>query len=408
MHTMEEPGMTQRPVVVIGAGPAGLASAAELRRRGVPVLVLERAEAVAASWRGRYDRLRLNSSRWFSELPGKRWPRGTGVFPGRDDVVRYLEDYARRGGVEVRVNTRVDRIDRDPEGWTVRTSSGVVAAPEVIVAAGYDHTPDIPAWPGRAAYRGRLLHAAEYQEPSPYEGRDVLVVGPGCSGMEIAYELATHGAGRVRLAVRTPPNILLRSPVGPLLARLAMRVSPERADAVMAVVRRRMIGDLSEYGLPVPAEGIFTRLHRLRVAPAIIDKQTLDAIRDRRIEIVRSVEALDEHAVHLADGSRLEPDAVIAATGYRTGLEPLAGHLGVLDERGVPLVLHGEAAPGLRFIGYLPRPAHIGLMGKDARRAAAEIAAAWPAELGSAGRRSPGAGAAGLPARAAAVAQPGR
>ena len=89
-------------MVVIGAGPAGLASAAELRRRGVPVIVLERAEAVAASWRGRYDRLRLNSSRWLSTLPGMRWPRGTGVFPGRDDVVRYLEAYAERGGVEVR------------------------------------------------------------------------------------------------------------------------------------------------------------------------------------------------------------------------------------------------------------------------------------------------------------------
>ena len=155
--------MTQRPVVVIGAGPAGLASAAELRRRGVPVIVLERAEAVAASWRGRYDRLRLNSSRWLSQLPGMRWPRGTGVFPGRDDVVRYLEAYAERGGVEVRVNTLVDRIDRDPEGWTVRTPSGDVAASQVIVAAGYDHTPDIPAWPGRESYRGRLLHAAEYK-----------------------------------------------------------------------------------------------------------------------------------------------------------------------------------------------------------------------------------------------------
>ena len=408
MHTMEEREMTQRPVVVIGAGPAGLASAAELRRRGVPVMVLERAEAVAASWRGRYDRLRLNSSRWLSQLPGMRWPRGTGVFPGRDDVVRYLEAYAERGGVEVRVNTRVDRIDRDPEGWTVRTPSGDVAASQVIVATGYDHTPDIPAWPGRESYRGRLLHAAEYKEPSPYEGRDVLVVGPGCSGMEIAYELATNGARRVRLAVRTPPNILLRSPVGPLLARLAMHTSPERADAVMAVVRRRMIGDLSEYGLPVPAEGIFTRLHRLRVAPAIIDKQTLDAIRDRRIEIVRAVDALDEHAVHLADGSRLEPDAVIAATGYRTGLEPIAGHLGVLDERGVPLELHGEAAPGLRFIGYLPRPAHIGLMGQDARRAAAEIAAAWPAERRSTWRGRRRAAAAGLRGRAGAVAQTGR
>ena len=397
--------MNQRPVVVIGAGPAGLATAAELTRRRVPAIVLERSDAVGASWRGRYDRLRLNSSRWFSQLPGMRYPRGTGAFPGRDDVVRYLEAYAKRGRVSVRLNTRVDRIDRDPDGWTLRTSAGDVPASHVIVAGGYEHTPDIPAWPGRESYHGRLLHAAAYKEPSPFEGRDVLVVGPGCSGMEIAYDLATSGAGRVRLAVRTPPNILLRTPIGPALARLAMRTSPARADAVMAVVRRRTIGDLSDYGLPVPAEGIFSRLERLGVAPAIVDKHTLDAIRDGRIEIVRAVERLDGHAVHLADGSRLEPDAVIAATGYRTGLEPLAGHLGVLDERGIPHELHGEAAPGLRFIGYLPRPAHIGLMGRDARRAAAEIAGVWWAPRDTAGhaRRAPA--ATGLRARVAAFAQ---
>ena len=66
--------MNQRPVVVIGAGPAGLATAAELTRRRVPAIVLERSDAVGASWRGRYDRLRLNSSRWFSQLPGMRYP----------------------------------------------------------------------------------------------------------------------------------------------------------------------------------------------------------------------------------------------------------------------------------------------------------------------------------------------
>ena len=88
--------MSNGGAVVIGAGPAGLASAAELRRRGVPAVVLERADGVAASWRGRYDRLRLNTSRWFSRLPGGSYARGTGIFPSRDEVVRYLEDYATR------------------------------------------------------------------------------------------------------------------------------------------------------------------------------------------------------------------------------------------------------------------------------------------------------------------------
>jgi hypothetical protein len=178
----------------------------------------------------------------------------------------------------------------------------------------------------------------------------------------------------VRLAVRTPPNIILRSPIGPLLARLVLRLPTRRGDALLRAVRRREIGDLTEYGLPVPEEGVFSRLKRLGVAPMIVDKDVIQAIRDRRIEMVAAVDSLDETGVTLADGTRIEPDAVIAATGYRSGLEPVVGHLDVLDERGLPRAVAGEAAaPGLRFIGYVPRPAQLGFIGGEATRAAKAI-----------------------------------
>jgi cation diffusion facilitator CzcD-associated flavoprotein CzcO len=366
--------MRDRRVVVIGAGPAGLASAAELGRWGVRAVVLERAPAVGSSWRGRYDRLRLNSSRWFAALPGARYPRGTPVFPSRDQMVAYLEEYARSNGIDVRLNTSVERVDRDGEGWVVSSSVGDFAADHVIVAGGYDHSPFIPDWAGRESYERPLLHAARYRNPESFRNGDVLVVGPGCSGMEIAYDLATGGAQRVRLSVRTPPNILLRSPLGPLFARAMLRLPTERADRFMSFMRKHEVGDLTPYGLPEPEEGIFSRLKRLGVPPAIVDKPVLEAIKDGRIEIVSGVESLDETGVRLADGERVAPDAVIAATGYRTGLEPLVGHLGVLDERGEPHVRHGdEAAPGLRFVGYVPRPAMLGYMGREARRAARAI-----------------------------------
>jgi len=367
--------MSEKRAVVIGAGPAGLASAAELQHRGVPVVVLERAGSVGASWRGRYDRLRLNTSRWFSRLPGGRYARGTAIFPSRDEVVRYLEDYARDNALDVRLNTDAQRIDSDGAGWVVRTASGDVAAAQVVVAAGYEHTPHVPEWPGRERFGGSLLHAAEYRNAEPFRDRDVLVVGPGCSGMEIAYDLAEGGAARVRLAVRTPPNMLVRSPMGPAFALLLSRVRPQRADRIVNFVRSKAIGDLTEYGLPVPEEGTFSRLHRLHVAPAIVDKVVVEAIRERRIEIVAGVESLDETGAGLADGTRIEPDAVIAATGYRRGLESMVGHLGVLDDEGVPRAFAAEApAPGLRFVGYVHRPAQLRYAGREAGRAAGAIA----------------------------------
>jgi putative flavoprotein involved in K+ transport len=377
--------MSDRGTVVIGAGPAGLACAVELQRRGVPAMVLDQADAVGASWRARYDRLRLNSSRWFSKLPGGAYAPGTGIFPSRDEMVAYLESYAERYQLDVRLRTRVERIDRGAEGWIVRTTRGDMEAEHVIVASGYDHTPFIPDWPGRGRFDGPLLHAAQYRNPEPFRDADVLVVGPGCSGMEIAYDLAEGGARRVRLAVRTAPNMLVRSPMGPGFALALLRLRPERADRIVNFIRSKEVGDLSAYGLPVPEEGTFTRLRRLGVAPAIVDTHVIQAIKDRRIEIVAGVESLDETGALLADGARIEPEAIVAATGYRCGLEPMVGHLGVLDADGVPLVVDaGEAAPGLRFIGYMPLPAQLRHSGRLAGRAAKTIAGQRQARAGSA------------------------
>jgi glycine/D-amino acid oxidase-like deaminating enzyme len=161
---------------------------------------------------------------------------------------------------------------------------------------------------------------------------------------------------------------------GDLPAIALLRLPPSIADAQARLVRRLTIGDLSTYGLAPPAEGIFTRLHREGKAPAIVDKEIIQAIRDGRIEITPGPESLDHASLVLTGGTRIEADTIIAATGYTPGLEPLAGHLGVLDQRGLPR-LHGEkaAAPGLRFIGYLPRPGQISHMSREARRAAKAI-----------------------------------
>jgi putative flavoprotein involved in K+ transport len=112
------------PVVIAGGGAAGLAAAAELGRRNIASVVLERAGDVGASWAARYDSLRLNTPRLTSSLSRYRMPRRYGRWLTRDQMVEYLRDYARRLELEVRTGTEVERVDSDPAGWRVRTSAG--------------------------------------------------------------------------------------------------------------------------------------------------------------------------------------------------------------------------------------------------------------------------------------------
>jgi cation diffusion facilitator CzcD-associated flavoprotein CzcO len=382
--------MTQRQVVVIGAGPSGVSAALALKDVGIRPLVLDEADRVGSSWRGRYDRLRLNTCRPNSHLPDRRFPKGTPMFPSRDQVIEHLERHGREDGIDLQLGTRVERIDRDGDAWVLKTSAGEIRSPQVIVATGYENAPLIPEWSGRDDFGGRLLHAREYRNAEPFRGEKVLVVGPGCTGMEISYDLAEGGAAKVWLSARTPPNILMREGPGGLpgdMIGVALLRFPARfGDAVARFGRRMDVGDLNEYGLPVPEEGVFSRMHRLGVAPAIVDKEVIEAIKARRIEIVRGVESLDAAGVRLADGARVEPEVVICATGYRRGLERLVGHLDVLGDRGVPRSV-GEvpAAPGLRFIGYVPRPGALGYAAKQAKRAAKAISR----EQGGAGGAPP-------------------
>src|SRR3954447_27041780 len=341
--------------VVVGAGPAGLAVAATLARQGQECAVLERAESVGASWQGRYDSLRLHTVRWLSGLPGAPIPRRYGRWVARDDVVAYLRDYAERFGVRPEFGVEVLRVDRADPGWTVRTSRGEYTAPAVVIATGYSRVPDLPDWPGTDTFAGALLHSADYREPSPYKGKRVLVVGAGNSAAEIAVDLA-RVAARVDLSVRTPPNIVRRDTLGvpSQLLGIALKRAPEQVmNPLTRALRKVSVPDLSPHGPPAPAGGGFTQFCRTRTVP-ILDHGFVDALRAGQITVVADVDRLDGGDVRLADGTTLSPDALICATGYRTGLEPLVGHLGVLDERGLPRV-HGPATlpdlPGLYFVG---------------------------------------------------------
>ncbi|MGV0838179.1 flavin-containing monooxygenase [Mycolicibacterium thermoresistibile] len=372
--------MSYYQAVVIGAGPSGVAAAVSLRDRGIRPLLIDRSAHVGASWRARYDRLRLNTGRLTSHLPNRPYPEGTAVFPTRDQVVDHLDRHAREDGIELMLSTTVARIDRDRDGWRLWTSGGDVCAHHVVVATGYEHTPRIPEWPGAEEFSGQLMHSSAYRNPAPFVGLRVLVVGAGSSAMEIVHDVATGGAAQAWLAVRTPPNIMLRALPGGFpsdyLATPLFDAPVGLVDRMARIAQRATIGDLAEYGLPTPTEGVFARGKRLGRAPVIVDREVIDAIRARRFAVVPTVERFDGDSVVLIDGRRLQPDAVICATGYLRGLESLVGHLGVLNDQGLPRSA-GEvsAAPGLWFIGFQSRPGLISFAAKQSQRIAKRISA---------------------------------
>ena len=368
------------PVQIIGAGPGGLATAAALKERGISAVVLEKSASVGASWRGHYDRLRLHTTRTLSALPGLPIPRAYGRWVARDDLVRYLEAYTAHHGIEVATGVQVDTVERRDGGWLLHANGGRrLTAPAVVVATGYNHTPHLPDWPGLGSFTGELLHASRYRAPAPYAGRNVLVVGAGNTGAEIAAELAAHGAGRVRLAVRTPPHIVRRSTLGWPAQRSAVlcRGLPVGlADRLADRVTRASVPDLSAHGLPRPEAGLFSRAREGAIP--VQDVGLIRAVRRGRVEPVPAVESFEGPVVHLAGGGTARPDVVIAATGFRRGLEDLVGHLGVLDERGHPRA-HGPrtypSAPGMYFTGFTnPISGMLRELSRDAVRIARAVA----------------------------------
>ena len=378
------PNRVDRPVYVIGGGPGGLAVAYALRARGERAVVLERSDRVGDSWRRHYDRLHLHTTRRLSALPGLPMPRRFGRWVARDDMVRYLEKYAEHHRLEIVTGVEVSRVERTPDGtgWLLHATGGrELTGAAVVVATGFNHTPRVPDWPGRDTYAGEFLHASEYRDAKPFAGRDVLVVGVGNTGAEIAVDLVEGGASRVRLAVRTPPHIVRRSTAGwpaQYSGVLVRRLPVGLVDRLCRVQARVALPDLSDRGLPRPEAGLYSRV--LEGAVPVQDVGLVDAVRKGAVEVVAAVEGFEEGKVVLADGERVAPDAVVAATGYVRGLEGLVGGLGVLDDRGRPIVHGGRTpgdAPGLYFTGFTsPISGNLRELALDAQRIARAVARA--------------------------------
>jgi cation diffusion facilitator CzcD-associated flavoprotein CzcO len=344
--------------MVIGAGSAGLAAAAALQREGVQAILLERGDGVATSWRMRHQELRLNTIRWLSDLPGLPMPRRLGRWVTRDSYITYLELFAQHHRLDIRHNVNVHRIDAGAGagagGWDVTTSTGTLHTDHVIVASGHDAVPWLPDWPGSAGHTRPIQHVAHHRRAADLAGLRVLLVGAGNSGIEIAGHLLDAGVADLWVSVRSTPNILPRQVAGIPLHSLtvAMRALPERLrDIAAQAIARYAFGDLTPYGLPTPRTGPFERMRTTGVTVAV-DQGFVAHLKAGHLRIVPEIDHLTDTDVVLRDGRRLQPDILLAATGYRTGLDDLVGHLNVLDTAGRPHRSVDALPRGLWFVGF--------------------------------------------------------
>ena len=201
------------PVLIVGAGPAGLASAACLKQRGIEPLVLEAGASLGNSWRHHYDRLRLHTVKQQSHLPGVPFAKELARYPTRAEVVAYLDAYAARFAIVPRTAEQVRRVLAAEDGFVVESARATYRARAVVIAAGLNRVPNPERLPGQERFRGTLIHSRDYRNADRFVDQRVLVVGAGNTGAEIALDLAEHGA-RPTMALRSQVNILPRDFLG--------------------------------------------------------------------------------------------------------------------------------------------------------------------------------------------------
>jgi len=343
--------------IVIGAGPAGLATAAALEARGLKAAILEKSGAVGAVWRRHYDRLHLHTDRARSGLPGLPIPKACGRYPSRADVVAYLEAYAAKFALKPVFNAPVRAVRRDGRAWRAEAGENSQTAPIVVVATGWADYPHAPAWPGMETFGGEILHSSVYRNPAPFAEKRVLVIGYGNSGAEIALDLAEAGVD-VTLAIRGPVNVIPRELFGvPILVfPIAQQWLPPRlADIINAPLLRFAIGRIEKFGLKRSPKGPLQAIEEDGRVP-LIDVGTLDAIRDGRIRLRGDVTSFERDSVVFRQSPPERFGAVILATGFRPDLRTLLPDAkGVLNESGAPLVSgKATAERGLFFCGAIP------------------------------------------------------
>lgn len=367
--------------LIIGAGPAGLAMAGRLAKLGLPFTVLEASDYIGFSWRNHYDRLHLHTVKAYSALPHLPFPSDYPTYVPRLKFVEYLERYADHFNIKPRFNQKVTNIYRGKDGlWQVQTETDLFTAERVVVSTGYNRMPNVPELPGQGNFRGIIWHSNEYRNGAPFRNENVLVVGMGNTGAELALDLLENGA-RPFISVRSPINIIRREVFGRPAQPIAIVLSKLPnwlCDRLARLMQLMSVGNVSAYGLGKPKHP--PTYDNRRGKTPVIDIGTIDQIKAGTIRVVPSIDRINAKTVSFTDGREFPFDAIILATGYRTGLASfldadLSAQL--LNERGYPKKLWFDDASlqGLYFLGFsVPVTGVLNLLNKDSERIIEHIA----------------------------------
>lgn len=318
-------------VLIIGAGQSGLALGYQLQQRGRQVLLVDRNDRIGDSWRGRWDSLKLYSPASRDALPGLPFPAGRTAYPTKDEMADYLEAYAGRFDLPVRTSTRVDGLVRDGDRYVISSGSHRFEADNVVVASGACQIPRVPPFAPELDPAIVQMHSSDYRHPSQLPEGDVLLVGVGNSGAEIAFEVCrTHTTW---LSGKPSGEIPVRH--GATAARFVLPIVRFLGHHVLTMgnpIGRRMIPKLATEGAPL----IRVKLKDLAAAG---------------VEQVPRTVGVKDGLPEFADGRVQDVASVIWCTGFHYGFSwidlPVFGDGGApIHERGVVLT-----QPGLYFMG---------------------------------------------------------
>ncbi|KAJ4874032.1 putative indole-3-pyruvate monooxygenase YUCCA3 [Raphanus sativus] len=381
--------------VIVGAGPSGLAVAAGLKREGVPFIILERANCIASLWQNRtYDRLKLHLPKQFCQLPNYPFPDDYPEYPTKFQFIQYLEEYATHFDINPKYNETVQSAKYDETFglWRVKTisKSGQLGSCEfeyicrwLVVATGENAEKVVPDFEGLEDFGGDVLHAGDYKSGGRYQGKNVLVVGCGNSGMEVSLDLYNHGANP-SMVVRSSVHVLPREILGKSTFELGVTMMKWMpvwlADKTLLLLARIALGDTDKYGLKRPKIGPLELKNKEGKTP-VLDIGALPKIRSGNIKIVPGIIKFGRGKVELVDGRVLEIDSVILATGYRSNVPSWLKDNDFFSDDGIPKHpfpngWKGEA--GLYAVGFTRK----GLFGAslDAMSVAHDIANRWKEE----------------------------